>query len=542
MASFVVFVQIGGAVALLLVGLGFVRDGVTVAFGIRLKTALGLGTRTTFRAFLTGLVATLGLQSSTSTALLTASFLERHLIGGRMSQIVLLGANVGTALTALVISIGLGAIAPALLLIGFAASRREPPVVSGSGRALIGLGLMLVSLSLLEAGTTPLRESSEMAAFLSMLGEAWPVALVFAACIAAVCSSSLAAVMLVAALDVPSGLCVVLVLGANLGGAIPPVLVTAKSGMAARRLTLGNLVVRAAGCLLVLPVAGYFGTILERLPLPFTGLAVEAHLAFNILLSLCVLPFAGRLSHGLERLMPETEPEGEGPPQWLDEQALEAPTLALAGASRQALAIGDDIARMLDLTRLAFRKNDGSPLSEVATLEDRVDLRQGQVKSYLSRLGRDADEHDRRRAITILDYVINLEHVGDIIEKGLAANVRKKVGLQLLFSDEGYQELDAMFLMTAETLRMAQTIFMTHDMELARQLIEQKVEIRHREHQSAQRHLVRLREGHPQTQETSSLHLDILRDLKRITAHLVAVAHPILDEEGLLIESRLRNG
>lgn len=541
MASIVVFLQIGGAVALLLFGLGLVRDGITVAFGIRLKTALGLGTRTGPRAFLAGLVATLGLQSSTSTALLTASFLDRQLIGGRMSQIVLLGANVGTALTALIISMGIGAIAPALILAGFVASRRDRPVVSGSGRALIGLGLMLLSLTLLDAGTQPLRESGEMAAFLTMLDTAWPVALLFAAGIAAICSSSLAAVLLVLSLDVPTGLCVVLVLGANLGGAIPPAMVTAKSGAPARRLTLGNLVVRAVGCLLVLPIAGQFGDVLAAVAFPMTGLAVEVHLAFNILLAICIAPFAGPLSRSLERIFPEPEPNGDGAPQWLDEQALELPLLALAGASRQALAIGDDIARMLDLTRLAFTKNDASPLSEVSTLENRVDLHQQQVKTYLSRLGRDADEHDRRRSITILDYVINLEHVGDIIDKGLAQNVRKKIGLQLRFSDAGYQELDAMFLMTAETLRMAQTIFMTRDTDLARQLIEQKVEIRHREHQSAQRHLLRLREGHQQTQETSSLHLDILRDLKRINAHLVAVAHPILDEEGLLIESRLRN-
>ncbi|MDP0929164.1 Na/Pi cotransporter family protein [Paracoccus onubensis] len=541
MASFVVFFQIGGAVALLLFGLGLVRDGITTAFGIRLKTALGLGTRTGPRAFLSGVVATLGLQSSTATALLTASFRDRNLIGARMSQIVLLGANVGTALTALVISVGFQAIAPALILAGFAASRREKPAISGSGRALIGLGLMLVSLALLEVGTQPLRESSEIAAFLTMLDASWPVALLFAAIIAAICSSSLAAVLLVMTLNIPVGLTVVLVLGANLGGAIPPVLATAKGSIAARRLTVGNLMIRAAGCLLVLPFAGQFGAALETVPMTMTGLAVEAHLAFNVLLAVCIAPFTGLISRSLAHFLPDAEPSGEAPPQWLDDQALEVPALALGGASRQALSIGDDIARMLDQTRLAFTRNDSSSLSEVTVLEDRVDLRQQQVKTYLSRLGRDADEHDRRQSITILDYVINLEHVGDIIEKGLTVSVRKKIGLQLRFSDAGYQELDALFLMTMETLQMAQTIFMTRDIELARQLMEQKIEIRNRERQSAQRHLVRLRDGHQQSRETSSLHLDILRDLKRINAHLVSVAHPILDEEGLLIESRLRN-
>lgn len=541
MGSVFVFLQIGGAVALLLFGLGLVRDGVTTAFGLRLKTALGLGTRNGPRAFLSGLVATLGLQSSTATALLTASFVGRGMIAGRMAQIVLLGANVGTAITAVIVSSGIGVIAPALILAGVATARRTHPVVAGVGRSLIGLGLMLVSLSLLSQGTEPLREAPQMAAFLTMLDSAWPVALIFAAVIAAVCSSSLAAVLLIASLDLPAGLAVVLVLGANIGGAIPPVLVTAGADMAARRLTIGNLLVRALGCLAVLPVAQQAAQLILWAAPGMTALPVAAHLGFNLALAAVIWPFAGPLSRLLERVQPDLPPVEDALPRWLDEDALDQPALALAGASRQALSIGDDVGRMLDQTRLAFRKNDAAPLAEVVTLEDRVDLRQQQVKTYLSRLGRDADEDDRRRSITILDYVINLEHVGDIIEKSLAAGVRKKIGLGLRFSDAGYKELDAMFLMTQETLRIAQTIFMTRDTDLARQMMEQKVQIRNFERQSAQRHLIRLREGLDQSRETSSLHLDILRDLKRINAHFVAVAHPILNEEGLLAESRMRS-
>ena len=106
----------------------------------------------------------------------------------------------------------------------------------------------------------------------------------------------------------------------------------------------------------------------------------------------------------------------------------------------------------------------------------------------------------------------------------------------------GDAELDRMFLMTQENLRMAQTVFMTRDRDLARRLMEAKIDIRNVERQSAQRHLIRLREGREESHDTSSLHLDMLRDLKRINAHVVAVAHPILDEEGLLVESRLREG
>lgn len=542
MQSLFVILQLAGAVALLLFGLGLVRDGMLRAFGMKLKVALGRGTGTRPRAFVSGLVATLGLQSSTATALMTSSFVDRGMIQPKMAQIVLLGANLGTALTAWIVASGIEALVPVLLLLGNVLRRRNQRTWSGAGLALIGIGLLLLSLSLLSQATAPLRDSAAMAAFLGMLDNAWPVALAFAAGLAVVCSSSLAVVVLVLSLGMDPALTVVLVLGANLGGAIPPVLATAGQGVAARRVALGNLIVRAIGCLVALPLAGHAAGLLTALPLPETGLAVEAHLAFNLVLAAAILPFAGLVTRLAAVLL--TEPE-QAPPieaQLLDGSAMDAPAVALARASRAALAIGDVVERMLLQARTAFARGDDAPLAEVHVLEERVDRMQQEVKGFLSRLGREAGEDERRQAITILDYVINLEHVGDIIDKGLAPEIRKRAGLALRFSEEGYRELDGLFLMTIENLRVAQTVFMTRDRDLARQLMEEKVEVRRLERLSAQRHLMRLREGRDDSQQTSSLHLDILRDLKRVNAHVVSVAHPILDEADLLIETRLKTG
>ncbi|REF70134.1 MULTISPECIES: Na/Pi cotransporter family protein [Paracoccus] len=542
MQSLSVIFQLAGAVALLLFGLGLVRDGMVRAFGVRLKMALGRGTRTGLRAFASGLVATLGLQSSTATALMTASFVDRGMIRPRMAQIVLLGANLGTALTAWIVASGIEALVPVLLLAGYAMRRQSRRGWSGGGLALIGIALMLLSLGLLGHATEPLRESAAMAAFLAMLGNAWPVALAIAAGLAVICSSSLAVVMLVLSLGMEPALTVVLVLGANLGGAIPPVLATAGQGIAARRVALGNLVVRAVGCLVALPLAGQAAQVLTAVPLPETGLAVEAHLAFNLVLAAAIWPFSGLVTRLTGLILHEDEAPPPIEAQLLDGQALDTPAVALARASRAALAIGDVVERMLQQAHTAFDRGDDAPLAEVSVLEERVDRMQQEVKSFLSRLGREAGEDQRRQAITILDYVINLEHVGDIIDKGLGPEIRKKAALALRFSDEGYRELDGLFLMTIENLRLAQTVFMTRDRDLARQLMEEKVEIRRLERMSAQRHLMRLREGRAESQQTSSLHLDILRDLKRVNAHIVSVAHPILDEADLLIESRLKRG
>ncbi|SMG39907.1 MULTISPECIES: Na/Pi cotransporter family protein [Paracoccus] len=542
MQSLSVMFQLAGAVALLLFGLGLVRDGMVRAFGVKLKMVLGRGTKNGPRAFISGLVATLGLQSSTATALMTASFADRGMIQPRMGQIVLLGANLGTALTAWIVASGIEALVPVMLLVGYILRRQDRRSLSGAGLALIGIALMLLSLALLSQATEPLRESVAMAAFLAMLSNAWPVALAMAAGLAVICSSSLAVVMLVLSLGMDPALTVVLVLGANLGGAIPPVLATVGQGIAARRVALGNLIVRGVGCMVALPLAGQAALALTAMPLPETGLAVEAHLAFNLVLAAVIWPFAGLVSRLTAKLVREDEQTPPIEVQLLDGSALDTPAVALGRASRAALAIGDVVERMLQQAHTAFERSDDAPLAEVAVLEERVDRMQQEIKSFLSRLGRDAGEDERRQAITILDYVINLEHVGDIIDKGLGPELRKKAVLSLRFSEEGFRELDVLFLMTIENLRLAQTIFMTRDRDLARQLMEEKVEIRRLERMSAQRHLMRLREGRADSQQTSSLHLDILRDLKRVNAHIASVAHPILDEADLLIESRLKKG
>lgn len=362
--------------------------------------------------------------------------------------------------------------------------------------------------------------------------------------LAFVSSSSLAVVVLILSLSatgiVSPGLTVVLVLGANLGGAVPPVIATFRSPAPARRVTLGNLLVRAAGCLAVLPFAGIAAEALLRLPLPLAKLPVDAHLAFNIAVALVFWPLSPLLARLMERLVPD-EPPAETGPQYLDEAALETPVVALSGAAREVLRVGDVIEAMLIHTMKAFEENNLAELAKIGVLEKQVDELQQAIKIYLSRLGnKGLSVENGARSIVIIDYAINLEHVGDIIEKGLQEQVRKKVANGLRFSSDGYAELSGLFNLTIENLRIAQTILVSRDFALARQLVEVKVAVRHMEKQSSERHLARLRDGRMESLQTSSLHLDMLRDLKRINAHLVSVAYPILDESGLLVESRLR--
>ncbi len=543
MASTVVMINLFGAVALLLFGLRQVKDGVTLAFGAKLRSGLAKGTQSASRSFLSGFIATIALQSSTATALLTASFVEKRMVESRMAQIVLLGANVGTAVTAWIVSAGVEWLAPLVLFLGMILYRSQAMARRGGGLALVGIGLMLTSLHLLGAATEPMRESPALAAFFGLLANAWPVALALSAGVAFVSSSSLAAVVLILSLAstgaLPLSLIIVLVLGANLGGAIPPVIASLAAPAAVRRITLGNLLVRAIGCVIALPLAGFAGELMAMLPLSPEKLPVDAHLGFNILLAILAAPFSRALSNLMARLVRE-EARAESGPRFLDERELATPVVVLASATREVLAVGDLIERMLMCIADALERNDTGPLAEVPALEKRVDLLQQEVKIYLSKLKSEGlDEEHGRRSIVIIDYAINLEHIGDIIEKGLREQVAKKIDNQLRFSEAGHAELRDFLAMTIDNLRIAQTIFVTRDFGLARQLMQLKVEVRRIEKESSERHLDRLRSGSAESLQTSSLHLDMLRDLKRVNAHIVSVAHPILEEGGLLGETRL---
>ncbi|MDW9772324.1 Na/Pi cotransporter family protein [Sinorhizobium meliloti] len=544
MESAIVGINLFGAVALLLYGLAQVKDGMSRAWGARLRTGLAAGTRGGLRSFAAGFVATVALQSSTATALMVASFVEKELIAPAMAQVVLLGANVGTAATAWIVALGLGWLSPLLILAGVALGRTRSSARSGAGSAVVGIGLMVLSLHLLANATDPLLQSPALGAFLAMLDNAWPVALFFAAALAVLASSSLATVVLILSLasagGISTALVVVLVLGANLGGAVPPVLATLGASADARRVTIGNLIVRAIGCVIALPLAGYCAEFMELARLSPQKLAVDAHLLFNLAVAMIAFPVSPLLYRLTASLIPQ-ETESDIGPRYLDMEALARPVAALAGAGREVMAVGDLIEGMLVRALDALKGNDLSMLADISMLEGRVDRIQHEIKLYVSRVGKDdMTEDDHRRARHIVDYAINLEHIGDIIEKGLHPEIAKKISLGLRFSEDGQGELVRLFAITLDNMRMAQAVFATGDAELARRLVEVKEQVRRLEKQSAECHLQRLREGRLDSMQTSSLHLDMLRDLKRINAHVASVAHPILDDSGLLIESRIR--
>jgi phosphate:Na+ symporter len=544
MSSTAQLIDLLGAGALLLWGLRLIKTGILRGFGPSLRQAIARGTGNRLKAAVSGLLATLALQSSTATAVITASFAERRLIDARMGQAVMLGANVGTALTAAILVADVHWLASAMILVGVASYTGSRYARGrGIGRALLGLGLMLLALQLLGTITEPLRESEAVQALLASLADAPVFAVILAAGLAFIASSSLAAVLFVALLAqtgaVPPALVIVLVGGCNLGGAVPPWLAVAREGPAARRLTLSNLIVRATGAVALTVLAGPLAGLVPSLLPPGIPLAIATHVAFNIGLLLLFLPLLGPVTR-LAALLVRTPEDADKTASYLDEKVLNSAPLALAAAARETLRIGDLVRDMLEASFKGLLKDDPSLETVLSSLDDRIDALQQSVKLYVARLDRDAlDEDGNRRANEIISYAINLEHIGDIIDRGLGEQALKRAQRHLAFSADGLKEITQMYDKTVENLALAQSVFLTSDPQLSRALMEAKIEIRRLEASSTARHLERIRELRAETVDTSTLHLDIVRDLKRVNAHLASVAVSVLECRGELVESRV---
>jgi phosphate:Na+ symporter len=296
------------------------------------------------------------------------------------------------------------------------------------------------------------------------------------------------------------------------------------------------------GCALVLPFLQPITTALAQLEPNPSRMAADFHTAFNVALALIfILPLKG-MAALLTRLLPD-RPKSNDPstPLYLDETALATPSVALVCAARETLHMGDIVETMLRQTRSALLSDDRKLVAEICRMDDAVDRLDEAVKIYVTKLTRESlNERDAHRAMEIVSFSINLEHVGDIIDKNLMELAAKKIKRQIVFSKQGAAELEAFHQQVCDNLKLAFSVFMAGDVRLARQLVTEKATLRATEYAAAESHLLRLREGRSETIESSSLHLDILRDLKRIHSHICSAAYAVLERAGELQPSRLK--
>ena len=536
------------AVALLIWGTHLVRTGILRVFGANLRQLIAHSVSSRFTAVLCGIGVTAVVQSSTATALIVSSFVGQGLVGLPAALAVMLGADVGTSVMAVVFSMDLSWLSPLFIFVGVVLFiSRKDTAVGRVGRVLIGLGLMLLALRLITESTTVLTQSPTVRTLLGALTSDLLLEIFTGAILAIVAYSSLATVLLTAALagsgGIPADVALGLVLGANLGSGVLAVLTTMKSNVQTRQVPLGNLFFKIIGVLIMTPLTGLWLQHVRPYVPETAALVVLFHLAFNIVVGIVCIGLTGTVARAVQRLLPVEKAQAAAGtrPQHLDPSALATPSLAISCAAREALHQADVVESMLLGLHKVIRTDDLQLAEDLRKLDDEVDGLYSAIKYYMTKISREAlDEREGRRWADIISFTINMEQIGDIIERVLIDIEDKKIKKGRQFSEAGMEEINELHARLIDNLRLAMSVFLNGSVRDAQKLLEEKARFRDLEHAYSATHLARLSDNTVQSIETSSLHIDLISELKRINSLLCSVAYPILESAGALAPSRLR--
>jgi phosphate:Na+ symporter len=535
------------AVALLVWGTHLVRTGILGVFGASLRKVLAHSVGSRWRAAISGLGVAALVQSSTATALIISSFVGQGLIALPLALAVMLGADVGTSLIAVVFSFDLSWLSPLLIFAGVVLYlTRESQPAGRVGRILLGVGLMLLALRLVAASTEIMTHAPVVKALLRSISSDLLLEVTLGAILSVLAYSSLAIVLLTATMAasglVPLEPALGLVLGANLGSGLLAVLTTARSAPEVRQVPVGNLVFKALGVLIATPLAALWLRSVRPYVSDAATTVVLFHLCFNIALALLFIGLTQVVARWVAHWLPKPDKSlVAGRPHHLDPSALATPSLAISCAAREALHQADVVETMLVGMLPVIKNNDLRLAEELRKLDDSVDELYSAIKYYLTKISREAlGEQESRRWTDIISFTINMEQVGDIIERILIDIEDKKIRKGRSFSEAGMAEICELHARLIDNLRLGMSVFLNASVRDAQKLLEEKARFGELERAYASSHLSRLSGNTVQSIETSSLHIDLISDLKRINSHICSIAYPILESAGALAPRRWR--
>ena len=536
------------AIALLVWGTQLVRTGIVRVFGASLRSILSKSVKNRLTAMLSGVGVTALVQSSTATALIVASFVGQGLMSLPSALAVMLGADIGTSLMALVFSRDLSWLSPLFIFVGVVLFiARQSTTVGRIGRILIGLGLMLLALQLVTQSTNVLTQAPAIKALLGSLSSDRMLEITVGAVLSILSYSSLALVLLTATLAstgvVPIDVALGLVLGANLGSGLLAVLTTLSANVETRQVPIGNLVFKLIGLALVAPFISVWLDNVRPWVSEVAALVVLFHLTFNVVVGLLFIGMTQVVARRVEKWLPKLEKSTvAGRQRHLDLSALETPSLALSCAVREAMHQADVVETMLLGVYGVIKNNDLQLAQALQKMDDTVDELYADIKYYLTKISREAlSEGEGHRWTDIISFTINMEQIGDIIERVLEDIENKKIKPGREFSEAGMAEITDLHGRLVDNLRLGMSVFLDGNVRDARKLLEEKTRFRDLEREYAATHLERLAVNTPQSMDTSSLHIDLISDLKRINSHICSIAYPILDSAGALAPNRLRD-
>jgi len=540
-----------GGLGIFLFGMGMMSDGLKKTAGGRMRTLLGTLTNNRLVAVAVGTFVTMIIQSSSATTVMLVSFVQAQLMTFAQSLGIILGADIGTTITAQLIAFKLTDYALIVIGIGFGMmflfkSRK----LKNIGEAILGFGLLFFGMWIMSNAMEPLRTYEP---FINLLLELEnPVlGIIVGAAFTAIIQSSSAFTGIIIVLG-SQGLitleaAIPLILGANIGTSITAALSSINTSREAKRVALAHTLFKVFGVLLFVWWIPYYAEIIRWIsPSGTEGLIGTAHLAdvmprqianahtiFNVALTIMVLPFTAKAANLIYKLLPdkaEAEEEGKFKTKYLEESLVSTPTLALSLAKAETIRMANNVKEMVDKILQPFFKYNEDVLDDIRDTETEVNFLNVSINKYLMKISQESLAEERTDEIfQIMHSVTELEQIGDVVAKRLIPLAEKKMSLNVQFSKEGQDEIKDYHLRTMKQISRAIEVFKDVNLKDAKRMEKKYNKYRLMEMDLRRTHFDRLRSDIPETVATSEIHLELIELLKRISSHVTNIARLLLE-------------
>ncbi|WP_376697751.1 Na/Pi cotransporter family protein [Salirhabdus euzebyi] len=534
-----IFEFIGG-LGIFLFGIKYMGDGLQKSAGDRLRDILDKFTTNPFMGVLAGIVVTILIQSSSGTTVLTVGLVNAGFMTLRQAIGVVMGANIGTTVTAFIIGIDVGAYALPMIALGsvlifFFKSKK----LTYFGQTVFGLGCLFFGLELMSSGMKPLRTLEAFHELTLSMSEIPLLGVVVGTVFTVIVQSSSAtigvlqglfdegAIVLTAALPV--------LFGDNIGTTITAVLAALGASVAAKRTAATHVIFNLIGTSIFLILLGPFTTLIEffqqSLNLDPKMTIAFAHGTFNVTNTLIQLPFIGFLAFIVTKLIPGDDSAVEYKPKHLDPIFLQqSPSVALGQAKEESLRMGELALKGLEETSLYLNNNQQKHAELALQLESAINNLDRKITDYLVKIsGSSLSESESRLHSAVVDNVRDIERIGDHFEN-IVELIDYKISNKVLITEQALEDLNDMFNLTLITVKQALNSFDNMDREEALEVIQKEEQIDQMERNYRKKHILRLNEGIC-TGSAGIVFVDIISNLERIGDHALNIAQEVIGKE-----------
>ncbi len=530
-------IGIMGGLGLFLYGMNLMGDGLQKSAGSKLKRIIELLTSNVIMGVLVGMVVTMIIQSSSATTVMVVGFVNAGIMSLPQAIGVIMGANIGTTITAQLVSLDVDFLAPVALGIGIVIYMfAKKPKYKHIAEILIGFGILFTGMDFMKDAVKPLAEYQGFTDMLLSFGHHPLLGVLMGFAITAIVQSSSASMGMLIALAsqglIPVTAALPILYGENIGTCVTSLISSIGATRNARRAAIMHLTFNVIGSVIFMLILSkpIVAIVTAIDPSDAARQIANAHTLFNVINVIILLPFNKLIVKLAMKLVPETKSEEDDDSKvvkFIDERMIETPSIALSNTVKETLRMGEKAKESLDSAMSGVMDKSNEKVELSFKKEKLVNELQKQILNYLLKLSKASLDEDSREVVDGLFNTVNdIERIGDHAENiaELAKDIKES---DMSLSDVGMSELNEMYNKVVSTYTYALEAMRTSNVDLACKVIKMEEQVDMMEKSCRANHMNRLNSSSCSI-DTGVIYLDIISNLERVSDHAVNIAQQVI--------------